>query len=123
MKIQSIQVPKAKLDKIPELDRVFYFLMGHLRNEVMVLVKLLGWSSNTATDNAGEYLVANKRFYEEVMKVSLQFIDFCDGCLEYEPIINLPFGIRINSIPRLLIIDLANCKSSASSLKCCHGSY
>lgn len=51
MKIHSIPVPKTKLDKIPELDCAFYFHMGHLRNEVMVLMKLLDWSSNTATDN------------------------------------------------------------------------
>lgn len=51
MKIHSIPVPKTKLDKIPEIDRAFYFHMGHLRNEVMVLMKLLDWSSNTATDN------------------------------------------------------------------------
>lgn len=51
MKIYSIPVPKAKLDKIPETDRAFYFHMGHLRNEFMVLMKFLKWSINTQNDD------------------------------------------------------------------------
>lgn len=51
MKIYSIPVTKAKLDKIPEIERAFYIHMGHLRNEFMVLVKLLKWSINTVSDD------------------------------------------------------------------------
>lgn len=51
MKIYSIPVSKAKLDKIPETERVFYFHMGHLRNEVRILLNLLVWSNSRATDN------------------------------------------------------------------------
>lgn len=51
MKIHSIPVPKSKLDTIPEIDRTFYFHMGHLRNEFMLLLKLLKWSINTQNDD------------------------------------------------------------------------
>lgn len=51
MKIHSIPVLKTKLDTIPETDRTFYFQMGHLRNEVMVLLKFLKWSINTQNDD------------------------------------------------------------------------
>jgi hypothetical protein len=51
MKIYVVPITKAKLDKIPEIERAFYVHIGHLRNEFMVLVKLLKWSINTSSDD------------------------------------------------------------------------
>lgn len=51
MDICIIPVPKAKLDKIPEIERAFYIHIGHLRNELGVLVKFLNWSINDPSDN------------------------------------------------------------------------
>jgi hypothetical protein len=52
MKIHSILVTKAKLDKIPEIERAFYVHIGHLRHELMVLKKLLERSAKNPTDNS-----------------------------------------------------------------------
>ena len=51
MKIHSISVTKAKLDKIPEIERAFYVHIGHLRNELMVPRKLLERSVKNPPDN------------------------------------------------------------------------
>src|SRR5205085_55804 len=51
MEIYSVPVTKAKLDKIPETERAFYIHILHIRNEVGVLIKLLSWSMNNASDN------------------------------------------------------------------------
>jgi hypothetical protein len=51
MKIYSVPITKAQLDKIPELERAFYIHLGHLRNELMVLLKFLTWSVHTTSDN------------------------------------------------------------------------
>lgn len=51
MEIIVVPVPKAKLDRIPEIERAFYIHAGHLRNEIWVLVKILGWSFNDKSDN------------------------------------------------------------------------
>ena len=52
MKIHSISVTKAELDKIPEIERAFYVHMGHLRHELMVLKKLLERSARNPLDNS-----------------------------------------------------------------------
>lgn len=51
MKIHSIPVTKAKLDQIPEIERAFYVHIGHLRNELMVLKKLLERFVKNPSDN------------------------------------------------------------------------
>jgi hypothetical protein len=51
MKIHSIPVTKAQLDKIPEIERAFYVHIGHLRNELVVLKKLLDRAANNLQDN------------------------------------------------------------------------
>jgi len=51
MKIKSIRVTKAKLDTIPEIERAFCVHIGHLRNELMVLRKLLERSAKHPPDN------------------------------------------------------------------------
>jgi hypothetical protein len=40
MKIHSFPVTKTQLEKIPILERAFFIHMGHLRNQLMVLLKL-----------------------------------------------------------------------------------
>ncbi|MDT5121899.1 MAG: hypothetical protein QOC96_1381 [Acidobacteriota bacterium] len=52
MEIRVISIPKLKLDKIPELERAFYLHIGHLRNEVAMLHKLLWWNNNNPTDHS-----------------------------------------------------------------------
>lgn len=51
MKIHTIHVPKAKLEKIPEIERAFYVHIGHLRHELMVLKKLLELSAKESPEN------------------------------------------------------------------------
>jgi hypothetical protein len=51
MELTIVSIPKAKLDRIPEIERAFYIHIGHLRNEVWVLTKMLGWSFNSHVGN------------------------------------------------------------------------
>src|ERR1043165_1323265 len=51
MDVRVISLPKYKLDRIPELERAFYIHIGHLRNELMFLQKMLWWSNNNPTDH------------------------------------------------------------------------
>lgn len=46
MKIHTIQVSKAELEKIPKMERAFYVHVGHIRHELMVLKKLLEISAH-----------------------------------------------------------------------------
>src|SRR5438067_1068906 len=91
MEIYSVPVTKAKLDKIPETERAFYIHILHIRNEVGVLIKLLSWSMNNASDiivnsamleaiEPGDYKAAAVKLGKEVMAISLKFMSFCDGC-------------------------------------------
>jgi hypothetical protein len=41
MEVRVIPVTKAHLDKIPDMERAFYLHVGHLRNEITILYKLL----------------------------------------------------------------------------------
>jgi hypothetical protein len=52
MRIHSITVTKAALDKIPDTERAFYIHIGHLRHELMVLKKLLERSARNPQDNS-----------------------------------------------------------------------
>jgi hypothetical protein len=56
METTIVSIPKAKLDGIPEIEQAFYIHIGHLRNEIWVLVKMLGWSFNS---HAGNPVVIN----------------------------------------------------------------
>jgi hypothetical protein len=51
MKIRAIPITKSDLDNMPEAERAFFIHIGHLRNEVMSLVKMLTWSTNVPYDN------------------------------------------------------------------------
>jgi hypothetical protein len=51
MKIHTIHVSKAQLDKVPEIERAFYVHIGHLRHELMFLKKLLELSAKEPSDN------------------------------------------------------------------------
>ncbi len=52
MKIHTLHVPKAKLEKVPEIERAFYVHIGHLRHELMVLKKLLELSAKELPENS-----------------------------------------------------------------------
>jgi hypothetical protein len=52
MKIHTIQVSKAELDKIPKMERAFYVHVGHIRHELMVLKKLLEISAQETSKSA-----------------------------------------------------------------------
>jgi hypothetical protein len=52
MKIHTIHVPKAKLERIPEIERAFYVHIGHLRHELMFLKKLLELSAKESPENS-----------------------------------------------------------------------
>jgi hypothetical protein len=51
MEVFVVPVPKSKLDKIPAGERAFFIHVGHVRNEIAVLVKWLKWSVNDPTNN------------------------------------------------------------------------
>jgi hypothetical protein len=51
MKIHTIHVSKAQLDKIPEIELAFYVHIGHLRHELMFLKKLLELSAKESSEN------------------------------------------------------------------------
>lgn len=51
MNIRVTRLPKNKLDRIPELERAFYIHIGHLRNELAILQRLLWWNNNTPVQN------------------------------------------------------------------------
>src|ERR1043165_7751474 len=51
MQIKVATLSKAKLDAIPEAERAFYVHIGHLRNELTILNRLLLWINNNPYDN------------------------------------------------------------------------
>jgi hypothetical protein len=51
MEVFVVPVPKSKLDKVPADERAFFIHVGHVRNEVAVLMKWLKWSVNDPTNN------------------------------------------------------------------------
>ena len=62
--VYIIPVTKAKLDSIPEDVRVFFVHVGHLRNELMTLQKLL-WASQQY-ETTSEILIG-MRAYQSLM--------------------------------------------------------
>lgn len=46
-----MQIEKNKFDNVPEVEKAFYINVGHLRNELMILVKFLKASVNKPSDN------------------------------------------------------------------------
>ncbi|MCI0665673.1 MAG: hypothetical protein L0220_31845 [Acidobacteria bacterium] len=46
MEFYAVSIRKTDLDKIPELDRAFFVHIGHLRNEVMIIERLLWGAQN-----------------------------------------------------------------------------
>ncbi len=68
MEIQVVQVTKAHLDKMPELERAFYLHIGHLRNEVTMLQKFLSWTNN---NRSGNQIVQNVNAAQSLMLVKL----------------------------------------------------
>src|ERR1700682_645109 len=51
MKLYVMNIEKHKFDNVPAVEKAFYINIGHLRNELMVLVKLLKASVNKPSDN------------------------------------------------------------------------
>jgi len=51
MKLYVMHIERHKFDGVPEVEKAFYINMGHLRNELMVLVKFLKASVNKPSDN------------------------------------------------------------------------
>src|SRR5437763_1285387 len=51
MDVHIIPIPKDKLDKMPEMERAFYLHIGHLRNEIMIIERLLWWNNNNPSGN------------------------------------------------------------------------
>lgn len=51
MKLYVMHIEKDKFDNVPDVERAFYVHLGHLRNELMVLVKFLKASINKPSDN------------------------------------------------------------------------
>lgn len=40
-------------------------------------------SAMLAAVQAGDYVAATEKFFKEIMVMSSQLVDFCDGCLHY----------------------------------------
>src|SRR5947207_10727216 len=51
MKLYVMHIEKDKFDSVPEVEKAFYINIGHLRNELMVLVKFLKATVNKPSDN------------------------------------------------------------------------
>jgi hypothetical protein len=51
MKLYVLPIPKDKLDIVPQAEKAFYIHAGHLRNELMVTLKILKASINKPSDD------------------------------------------------------------------------
>jgi hypothetical protein len=61
IELKQIRLTKADLDRIPTDERYFYFMAGHLANDVNVLAKFLLLSHNSAYRKDGESLDEDPR--------------------------------------------------------------
>jgi len=50
MKLYIMPIPKDKLDSVPRAERAFYIHAGHLRNELMMTLKILKASINKPSE-------------------------------------------------------------------------
>ncbi len=52
--IHELRLSKKQLDRIPDAERLFYFMAGQLSNDVNILTKFLTFSINEAKSAVGE---------------------------------------------------------------------
>jgi hypothetical protein len=70
MKVRVIPIPKERLNTIPPIEKAFYIHIGHLRNELMTLLRLASWSVNN-NDGGNPLLVdvnvCQSQFYTRLL--------------------------------------------------------
>lgn len=68
MEVRVIPVKKSHLDKIPDMERAFYLHVGHLRNEITILYKLLTWTNN---NQDAHQIMKTVNTYQSLMMVRM----------------------------------------------------
>lgn len=51
MEIKTLTITKAHLDGMADAERAFFIHVGHIRNEIVTLVKVLKWSTHGSYDH------------------------------------------------------------------------
>lgn len=97
-----VPVTKAKLDSIPEDARVFFVHVGHLRNELMALQKLILASQQHEATNE---ILISMRTYQHLMLIKLLAGKLREG---WELLTRLYFGAKLslNYEQRLQMVGL-----------------